>query len=332
MKVKLEDIIIGTGRREVSPGKVQELASSIKEIGLLNPVTIGQDYTLIAGLHRLMACQELGFTEIECNMIDLTGLKAELAEIDENLIRNELHYIDRGEQLKRRKEIYEELYPETKKGAINQYTKVLSAESADSKNSFVNDTARKTGVSTRVIHEELQIAKNLTPEAKEIIKELDIPKTQALNVARLEPEEQSKIVETIEKHPEVKELPKKDIIQTVKKLEALPEEDKPKVLEKIQEITKTPAVNPEKDEQLKKAQEFKKNIDRLLDRLHLFSENPAATYFEGLDEIDIIFNHTSVFGELDLKVIDRAIQWLTEFRDEYKRRFIDRQASLRRVK
>jgi len=69
-----------------------------------------------------------------------------------------------ADNLARRKEIYEALHPETKKGAVNQYTKVLSAESADSTPSFVQDTASKTGVSTRVIHEEIQLANNLTPE------------------------------------------------------------------------------------------------------------------------------------------------------------------------
>jgi hypothetical protein len=53
-----------------------------------------------------------------------------------------------------RKEIYEELYPDTKKGAVNQYTKVLSAETADSKPSFVADTSTKTGKSQRAIEKE----------------------------------------------------------------------------------------------------------------------------------------------------------------------------------
>ncbi len=103
-------------------------------------------------------------------MIDLSGLQAELAKIDENLIRNDLDLIDRGEHLKRRKEIYEAIHPETKAGQSqsigmnkslgNNVTEIISP-------TFVDDTAKKTGVSTRVIHEEIQIATNLTPESKE---------------------------------------------------------------------------------------------------------------------------------------------------------------------
>lgn len=77
------------------------------------------------------------------------------------------------------------MYPETRarnvEGHVSNY-KTSNAESAleNKKPSFVSDTSSKTGVSTRVIHEELQIAKNILPEVQEVIKEKDIPKTQAL--------------------------------------------------------------------------------------------------------------------------------------------------------
>ncbi len=122
------------------------------------------------------------------------GLKAELAEIDENLIREELHYIDRGNQLFRRKEIYEELYPETKASIGEKLAARRWNASADSalaqKPSFAEDTAAKTGKSPRTIHEDLQIARNVVPEVQEIIKEKELPKVEALKIARLEPEKQ----------------------------------------------------------------------------------------------------------------------------------------------
>lgn len=93
---------------------VEPLMQSIKELGLLNPITVTPDFQLIAGLHRLEACKRLGWSEIEATVCQLEGLRAELAEIDENLARNELTQLERGEQLARRKEIYEALYPDTK--------------------------------------------------------------------------------------------------------------------------------------------------------------------------------------------------------------------------
>ena len=196
MKIAINEIIIKEGRRDIDNAKVMELAESISKIGLLNPVTVTRKNVLVAGLHRLMAAKSLGWTEIEANIIDADGLYAELAEIDENLIRNELHYIDRGNQLARRKKIYEELYPETKREAtLKQYRNEIIAERE--KPSFVSDTAKKLNVSNRTIETELQIAKNILPEVQEVIKEKDIPKTQALKIARMEPEQQVKIAQKI---------------------------------------------------------------------------------------------------------------------------------------
>lgn len=197
IKVPIDNIKVNQGRRKTNPEKVAELAESIKEIGLLNPIAISNNYDLIAGLHRLEACKLLNYAEIEVNIVSLDGLLAELAEIDENLIREELHYIDRGNQLKRRKEIYEELYPETKVGGDKKSKEIKTRIPRSDKSSFVADTSDKTGRSKRVIQEDIQIAKNITPEVQEVIKEKDLSKTEALKLARMEPEKQKVIAEKI---------------------------------------------------------------------------------------------------------------------------------------
>jgi hypothetical protein len=90
-----------------------------------------------------------------------------------------------------------ELHPETKHGMRNGQT----SKDADSASleipSFVADTATKTDVSSRVIHEEIQIAKNLTPEAKQAVRAVDMPKTEALKLARMKPEKQKSIADKI---------------------------------------------------------------------------------------------------------------------------------------
>ena len=114
----------------------------------------------IAGHHRLEAYKSLGYDEIVVNTVDLDALHAELAEIDENLIRNELHYIIADNNMKRRKEIYEELYPETKSthngGSFkgNQHKEVSEIISP----TFTKDTANKLGVSQRTVETSVQRA------------------------------------------------------------------------------------------------------------------------------------------------------------------------------
>lgn len=195
--MKIADVKINTDRRPLNMSKVQELADSIKDIGLINPITVDRESILIAGLHRLEACKLLEWVDIECNVVDLDGLKAELAEIDENLVRNELHYIERGECLSRRKRIYELLHPEAKAkvaGAIASNAAQGKRHASDIM-SFASDAASKIGVSARTVQREIQIAEKLTHEIKELIKENDISKTDAIKLSKLEPLQQTKIAE-----------------------------------------------------------------------------------------------------------------------------------------
>ncbi|MDE7262514.1 MAG: ParB N-terminal domain-containing protein, partial [Oscillospiraceae bacterium] len=73
---------------------------------MMNPITVDADYTLVAGLHRLEAAKLLGWKEVECSVCELDSLHAELAEIDENVIRTGLSYLELSELLARRKKIY----------------------------------------------------------------------------------------------------------------------------------------------------------------------------------------------------------------------------------
>lgn len=198
MQVPIGEIQIKEGRRSLDSGHVKELADSIRELGLLSPITIDRDYVLIAGLHRLEAAKVLGWTEIECMVSSLEGLVAELAEIDENIVRSDISTLEYGEILLRRKEIYETLHPETRDGiaqAISMNRSLgnnVSDKMSLTSKSFVQDTAEKLGVVPRTIERQIQTAKNLTPETKEIIKKSDqkISKKAALKLSRLEPERQ----------------------------------------------------------------------------------------------------------------------------------------------
>ena len=69
MQIPIYQINVNAGRREADQDAVQKLADSISKVGLLNPITVDQEYTLIAGLHRLEAAKRLGWTEIECTVM-----------------------------------------------------------------------------------------------------------------------------------------------------------------------------------------------------------------------------------------------------------------------
>ena len=191
MKIKISDIKISPGRRKAKLEPVAELAKSIAAVGLLNPITVTEDRTLVAGLHRLEAAKRLGWTEIECAFTDMSGPQLELAEIDENIVRTGLTRQELGEQLSRRKELYETLHPETKAGtaqAAGMNRAVgnnVGAKLASTPKSFIEDTAERTGLSKRTISRMLQIANNLTPDAKRIVSAHNMTQDTALKLSRL---------------------------------------------------------------------------------------------------------------------------------------------------
>ena len=81
-------------RRELTD--ITDLADSIRKNGLINPITIDRDYTLIAGERRYMACKSMGFTHISAHFIDeLDEHTRIIIELEENIRRERLPWRDR---------------------------------------------------------------------------------------------------------------------------------------------------------------------------------------------------------------------------------------------
>ena len=197
MRIPITEIKIIPGRRKAVPSHIAELAKSIADVGLLNPITVNEDHTLIAGLHRLEAAKLLNWTEIDCTICDIDSTRAELAEIDENVIRRPLSDMELNRALTRRKELYEALYPETiarnRPGHVSNHQGSSDKLSPESKvKSFVEDTAEKLGVSARTVERHLYLAEHLTPKVSEILKKMDKqpPRCELMKLARLEPGQQ----------------------------------------------------------------------------------------------------------------------------------------------
>ena len=192
-QIPIFQINVNDGRREADQDAVQELADSIAELGLINPITVDQEYTLIAGLHRLEAAKRLGWRSIACTVSGLEGLQAELAELDENFVRKDLSDDELRDLLLRRKEVYESLHPETRNGGDRKSEKIRTSKCrSDVAKPFTQDTAEKWGMGRRTVERAIETAKNLTPEAKEIIRGADkkVTKHSALKISRLAPEQQ----------------------------------------------------------------------------------------------------------------------------------------------
>lgn len=186
--------------RALSRARVKALADSIAVIGLLNPITVratGNEYTLVAGRHRLEAARLLGWQEIEATIVELSDIDTMLAEIDENLIRSELSDLERSEHLAERKRLYLLKHPETEnpnvRGGPGRGRKTTAENAAVS---YVTDTAAKTGASERTIRQDVQIAESIPEDVRDAIRETPLAdsKTDLLEMARLPEDDQRAIV------------------------------------------------------------------------------------------------------------------------------------------
>ena len=266
MKVKICNIKINSGRREATTEAIEELAQSIAAVGLINPITLDKSNTLVAGLHRLKAAKLLGWTEIECNIINMNSFQAELAEIDENMIRTRLSRQELGEQFLRRKEIYEMLHPETRQGMRNgQTAKNANLASLETK-SFAQDTSEKTGMSKRAVSRLLQIANNLSVDAKQIVKANDMTQDTALKLSRLPYKQQAEAASllaagTVQSVEQYRQERQEEPLANLPPLTDMPPEDTRTEAEKEQQ--KTESLNG-------LVREFSNFIEQFLDRMKMY--------------------------------------------------------------
>jgi len=94
-----------------------------------------------------------------------------------------------AEALKRRKEIYEAKYPETKKDSSERMKKIRRGDKLSlCQKSFTEDTANKIGLSQRTIQRDIQIAEKIDSQVKERIRNTELAdnKKELLLLARLE--------------------------------------------------------------------------------------------------------------------------------------------------
>ena len=121
-KIQLSKLSASAQPRPLLTTEVDKLAASIKDVGLIQPITVTAftqvsgiaepGWQIIAGHHRVAACRALGWAEIDALVIDdVSHLQSELIEIDENLCRAELTASQRTGYTKRRKQIWEALHP-----------------------------------------------------------------------------------------------------------------------------------------------------------------------------------------------------------------------------
>ena len=182
--IPVNDIKIRFRLRTPKDSKIEEIAGSIKTLGLISPITVDSKNYLIAGFHRLHAYKLLGLETIPSIVKDTSKVYGELMEIDENLKRSELNHIEVAEHMVKREELLEGLGVRMKRGG-NQYSDGLVTTS---------ELAKEVGMSNRIYRLKRQPAK-IEEEVRDLIRDTTWAENlmDMVKLSQQEPEVQYKI-------------------------------------------------------------------------------------------------------------------------------------------
>lgn len=149
---------------------VDKLAASIREVGLIQPISVRcvpvmdggvavDGYQIVAGHHRVAAARALGWTEIDAIIVDAgEHLQTELIEIDENLCRAELTASQRAQAIKRRRQIWEALHPSSSGKTLSETKDRVSVRGRVGEGrppEFASETAAAAGMTKQAINQHL---------------------------------------------------------------------------------------------------------------------------------------------------------------------------------
>jgi ParB-like chromosome segregation protein Spo0J len=180
----VDQIIIGKRHRK-DLGDLQDLADSIRDIGLLHPIGVTPDHKLVFGQRRLVACRDLlGMTEIEVRVVNVSSIAA--GEYAENEIRKDFTPSERVAILE----------------TIEQSVERHPGARTDLNQNFgrgervADEVARRAGFGNRETAR--QAAAVVTEGAPELVEAMDkgaIKISAAAEIAKLPPAQQQRIVD-----------------------------------------------------------------------------------------------------------------------------------------
>lgn len=180
-KIMISDIKIGTRRRE-DMGDVQGLADSLEKYGLIHPVVVDDGWNLVAGGRRMAAAALLGWEEIEVRLTgELSERELRVLELEENVRRKDLTTYECSKDMV-------------------ELSKIKAEEIRTEATTFQSPGDQKVGHRPQ------------KPDSKEkIAVAIGVPKTTLI--------EAEQHVAAVTKHPELKDLPKKEAIKKAKELD-----------------------------------------------------------------------------------------------------------------
>lgn len=194
----LRKLKAGDNRRPLDQAAVARLSESMKQLGLLQPISVyapsNDSVVLVAGRHRLEAAKALEWEEIEAVFVEGSDIDRQMQEIAENLHRSDLTVQERSDQVARWVDLVE---------AKAKAAQVAHPGGKQPHEAGVSKASRELGLTREHVQRSRKIAA-ISPEAKEAARAagFDDNQSKLLQVASEPPERQAaKVISLASEHP-----------------------------------------------------------------------------------------------------------------------------------
>ena len=211
--------------RELTEKEMEELKSSIQEVGLLEPLVVvqeGEQYKLISGHQRKKALEELGMDKVAVNIVNLQDEDEELALIHANIKQRKLNDMELARVIKAEKEIIQQ---KIKKGTLKNQGRAI--EQVANNLEISKDKAKR-----------LDRLNLLIPELQLLVEQGKITTGKAQEIGLLDVETQKILYSSLKENIE------KFSLEEIKKIKQQDETKRLNLLKKLDEVRN------ERDEQM----------------------------------------------------------------------------------
>jgi len=146
------DKVIVTERFREDLGDLESLKESVKRLGFLHPIGVTADNRLVYGRRRLEVAKQLGLRRIPCVIVHLGEFEQKVAELEENLRRKNLSWVEEVKAKAELDRFLREIHGEQKPGRPKN--------SLDSNELWDYDkTADLLGESRPLVSQDIQLAR-----------------------------------------------------------------------------------------------------------------------------------------------------------------------------
>lgn len=259
MEIQINEIIVENRRRE-DFGDVEELAESIRRLGLFHPIVVAEidgKYYLVAGERRKRACELLEWSRIPVRLYkDLSDEERNEIELEENAKRKDLTPYEQSKNIVKLVEVATKIIQSANTNLVESETDLgLQAEVLSHDGTKANGRPREIG-NLREVAEKIGIPKSTIGRAKQH-------------------------VEAVEKYPEIVSVPtQKDAINIAKALD--------NVDDKKQKEIRADLAKGRIGEVTKIVEEYKRNFPK--------GQNPSVNFADTIYKIHRTINSINHHG------------------------------------